>query len=298
MNIKLASEKTGLTKKAIKYYESEGLIAPSKGEENHYREYVEEDLVRLNLIGSLRALEVPVEEIRHLLAGNKSMPEVLNEALERIEASIDSLEKSKLIIHSLMEKRSLDGVGEEVKRLRETLELSMEGKKKYVSDALLRAFPGSFGAVLLANYEPFLEIALEGDEKKRTWLRFVDFLDDLDEFAFQAEPPAFTEMGAGNAARIRALLSGDPAAREAFKESIRKVAKLIEENEAFRTVLKTHPQLQGDALKELERSSREFERYLAELNGEYRRYQELVEGIKAEVERETGNDLKALLPNH
>lgn len=30
MNIKIASDKTGLTKKAIKYYESEGLINPSK----------------------------------------------------------------------------------------------------------------------------------------------------------------------------------------------------------------------------------------------------------------------------
>ncbi len=30
MNIKITSEKTGLTKKAIKYYESTGLINPSK----------------------------------------------------------------------------------------------------------------------------------------------------------------------------------------------------------------------------------------------------------------------------
>jgi len=39
MNIKIASEKTGLTKKAIKYYENEGLINPLKNSENNYREY-------------------------------------------------------------------------------------------------------------------------------------------------------------------------------------------------------------------------------------------------------------------
>ena len=37
MNIKIASEKTGLIKRTIKYYESEGLINPSKKCENNYR---------------------------------------------------------------------------------------------------------------------------------------------------------------------------------------------------------------------------------------------------------------------
>lgn len=45
MNIKIVSEKTGLTKKAIKYYESEGLINPSKNNGNNYREYSDEDII-------------------------------------------------------------------------------------------------------------------------------------------------------------------------------------------------------------------------------------------------------------
>ena len=54
MNIKVVSEKTGLTKKAIKYYESEGLISPLKNSDNNYREYTDNDIVKLNLIGALR----------------------------------------------------------------------------------------------------------------------------------------------------------------------------------------------------------------------------------------------------
>ncbi|MBX4261211.1 MerR family transcriptional regulator [Clostridium estertheticum] len=38
MNIKVVSEKTGLTKRAIKYYESEGLISPLKNNDNNYRQ--------------------------------------------------------------------------------------------------------------------------------------------------------------------------------------------------------------------------------------------------------------------
>jgi len=51
MNIKVVSEKTRLTKKAIKYYESEGLINPLKNDSNNYREYTDNDIVKFNLIG-------------------------------------------------------------------------------------------------------------------------------------------------------------------------------------------------------------------------------------------------------
>ncbi|MCB2297979.1 MerR family DNA-binding transcriptional regulator [Clostridium tagluense] len=46
MNIKAAAEKTGLTKRAIKYYEIEGLITPLKNIENNYREYTCQDVIK------------------------------------------------------------------------------------------------------------------------------------------------------------------------------------------------------------------------------------------------------------
>ena len=67
MNIKVVSEKTGLTKKAIKYYESEGLISPLKNNDNNYREYTDNDIVKLNLIGALRVIDIPISEIKCLV---------------------------------------------------------------------------------------------------------------------------------------------------------------------------------------------------------------------------------------
>ncbi|WP_231277374.1 MerR family transcriptional regulator, partial [Clostridium botulinum] len=126
MNIKLASEKTGLTKKAIKYYESVGLINPSKNSENNYRDYTEKDIIKLNLIASLRILDIPISEIKLLIEGNKTIDKVLTDTLKTINDSISNLEKSKLIISSIIEKKNKDFyvVGEEVKKLRETLEYS------------------------------------------------------------------------------------------------------------------------------------------------------------------------------
>lgn len=81
MNVKTASPKTGLTKKAIKYYESENLINPAKNSENNYREYTDEDIVRLNLIATLRSLDIPIAQIRSLLKGNKNLQEVIKDTL-------------------------------------------------------------------------------------------------------------------------------------------------------------------------------------------------------------------------
>ena len=44
MKIKEAEEKTGLTRKAIRYYESNGLIHPAQSEENGYKDYDEETI--------------------------------------------------------------------------------------------------------------------------------------------------------------------------------------------------------------------------------------------------------------
>lgn len=50
MNIKEVSEKTGLTKKAIRYYEDTGIIQISKNPANQYRDY--DDREREKIEGS------------------------------------------------------------------------------------------------------------------------------------------------------------------------------------------------------------------------------------------------------
>ena len=56
MKIKEVSERTGLTKKTIRYYEAEGLLSPEKQWQNgrEYRNYSEADIQQLEKIASLR----------------------------------------------------------------------------------------------------------------------------------------------------------------------------------------------------------------------------------------------------
>lgn len=160
MNIKTTSEKTGLTKRAIKYYESEGLINLSRQYENNYREYSNADIIRLNLIGALRVLNIPISEIKKVIDGTKSMQEIMKRSLQKMDNDIDNLKKSRLIISNILEKDLDDyaSAGESIKKLRESLELSIDGKKELVSSTLKRIFPGNYGESLILNYEPFLNI--------------------------------------------------------------------------------------------------------------------------------------------
>ena len=62
MTIKDVEERTGLPRASVRYYESEGLISPSRGE-NGYRDYSEADVETLLKIKLLRELEAEEAEI-------------------------------------------------------------------------------------------------------------------------------------------------------------------------------------------------------------------------------------------
>ncbi|MCY6370075.1 MerR family transcriptional regulator [Clostridium ganghwense] len=300
MNIKIASEKTGLTKKAIKYYENEGLIYPSKNLENNYRKYTEDDIVKLNLIGALRAIDIPVSDIKNVVEGKKNISEVMKEALDRINKNIDNLEKSKLIINTLMEKDSKDykSVGKQVKRLKETLELSIDEKKEYISNTLLRIFPGDFGKLFVTNYEPFLKVTVDSDEKKEAWLKLVEFLDDLSEL--DENHPFIKQLNNNNnnnmdsyrkrqLDKTKILLSGNIDTKEEFKKQILSFISNLQENELLRKTFKENMDKSQDMCNTIGINNGSFDNYLSILNEDYKKYREIVEEINKDVDKEVKN---------
>lgn len=78
-NIKEAERQSGVGRQNIRYYEKMGLLHPVRNEENHYREYSDEDIRRLKRIRLFRSLDMPLEDIRRMFDGEI----VLEDALER-----------------------------------------------------------------------------------------------------------------------------------------------------------------------------------------------------------------------
>jgi Cu(I)-responsive transcriptional regulator len=68
MKIGAAAERSGVSAKMIRYYESIGLLAPAARRDNSYRDFDARDIHDLRFIGRARALGFSIAEIGRLLA--------------------------------------------------------------------------------------------------------------------------------------------------------------------------------------------------------------------------------------
>ncbi|AFJ47895.1 Cu(I)-responsive transcriptional regulator [Shimwellia blattae] len=67
MNISDVARKTGLTSKAIRFYEEKGLVTPPARSENGYRSYTRKHLEELTLLSQARQVGFTLEECRELV---------------------------------------------------------------------------------------------------------------------------------------------------------------------------------------------------------------------------------------
>ena len=91
MNIKQAAEASGVSARNIRYYEQAGLLTPARNPENDYRVYTDTDLHTLKLIRVLRTLDMPVEDIRAVLAGDMTLARAAAAQQMRLEAEREKL---------------------------------------------------------------------------------------------------------------------------------------------------------------------------------------------------------------
>ena len=111
MTIKEMETLSGMTRANIRFYESEGLLAPQR-RANGYREYSEEDLAVLKRIRLLRSLHFSLEEIKAMQAGRCSLSAALDGHLERLQREKEDAERSAEICRAMRgdgaEYRTLD----------------------------------------------------------------------------------------------------------------------------------------------------------------------------------------------
>ena len=94
MKINEVEAAVGITKKNIRFYEEEGLIAPGREPGNGYRSYSQADVERLQRIKLLRKLDVPLAEIREMLEGQRTLAEGMSLQLERLRSRRADLEEA------------------------------------------------------------------------------------------------------------------------------------------------------------------------------------------------------------
>lgn len=162
-------EKTGLTRKAIEYYEEKGFITP-KREQNNYRVYSDVDVDILNKISMYRKLGCSIDEIKDILHGNSNSSLAI---IIRDREIKSQLEKNRVETLKLL----LDGANiEQVKE-----QLKVIDNQETIYTKLTRAFPGYFGQVFFLSYKPFLSDKLD-DDKVKYYEKYIEFLDSMSDF--------------------------------------------------------------------------------------------------------------------
>lgn len=73
MNIQQASDRSGISRRNIRFYEQKGLLRPARNRDNDYRDYTDADVENLRLIRALRMVDMPLEDIRAVLRGTLSL---------------------------------------------------------------------------------------------------------------------------------------------------------------------------------------------------------------------------------
>lgn len=178
---------TGLTKKAIYYYEEEGLISPYKEKDNNYRVYSDADIKTLAQISVLRRLDIPLYAISEILKNPHEIKNIMKEQVHLITEKIHFLNKNKDLIENFvtgLNDCNLNSAMEELEELNKVLIADSKTRAGYMMKELDRIFPGNFGKLLSFHYGQFLYEPLDSDEKFKAWEELVNDLDEIEEIEY------------------------------------------------------------------------------------------------------------------
>ena len=110
MNISDASERSGVSAKMIRYYESVGLVAPAARRANGYRDYDDSDVAMLRFVRRTRDLGFSLEEVGALLAlwrdrgrSSRDVRRLAAKHLEELEARMREMRAVARTLKQLIE---------------------------------------------------------------------------------------------------------------------------------------------------------------------------------------------------
>ena len=104
MKIKQVEELVGITRKNIRFYEERGLLSVERAE-NGYREYSLKDVKRLQEIRFLRKLFIPIEDMREVFEGKKSLTSCLEYQVEKMEREKKNLTQVQEFCETLLQEK-------------------------------------------------------------------------------------------------------------------------------------------------------------------------------------------------
>ena len=157
-------QQVDLTKRAIKYYEEQGLLSVNK-DENGYRNYTEEDVKILKEISIYRKLGISIKDIKTLL--EKKDDQLLNNIYKEKINKLEEYKNEAELLKKFIDNNDVDDIYEN---------LNYETIGKAIQDMI----PGFYGYYFMNHFMPYLQIKIETKEQENAYKRIIEFLDNAE----------------------------------------------------------------------------------------------------------------------
>ena len=164
MKINEVIQQVDLTKRAIKYYEEQGLLSVNK-DENGYRNYTEEDVKILKEISIYRKLGISIKDIKTLL--EKKDDQLLNNIYKEKINKLEEYKNEAELLKKFIDNNDVDDIYEN---------LNYETIGKAIQDMI----PGFYGYYFMNHFMPYLQIKIETKEQENAYKRIIEFLDNAE----------------------------------------------------------------------------------------------------------------------
>ncbi|GLX51782.1 MerR family transcriptional regulator [Streptomyces hygroscopicus subsp. hygroscopicus] len=198
---------TGLTVRTIRYWSDEGVLAPVTRSAGGYRLYDATDVARLELIRTLRELGLGLDDVRRVLAGERTVAEVAATHVAALDAQIRSLRVTRAVLSSVARRGS---TAEEMTLMNRLARLSAAERQRIMAEFVAETLEG------LDAVDPEVQermrattVDLADDptpEQVDAWVELAEMLQDPDFRAQMRRAMEFNAAdGASGEARGRSL---------------------------------------------------------------------------------------------
>ena len=133
------ARRSGISVRTIRFYSDTGLVPPAGRSEAGYRLYDDDGVARLDLIGTLRALDIDLATIRRVLGREAELGDVLEAHAAALDAQIRVLRLRRAVLGSIAGRQSNP---REIKLMHNLAQLTSDERQRIVDDFLDHIFDG------------------------------------------------------------------------------------------------------------------------------------------------------------
>ncbi|MHC3474149.1 MerR family transcriptional regulator [Streptomyces sp. 7R007] len=130
---------TGLTVRTIRYWSDEGVLTPVARSTGGYRLYDAACVARLELIRTLRELGLGLDDVRRVLAGERTVAEVAAAHVVALDARISTLKVTRAVLSSVARRGS---TAEEMTLMNKLARLSAAERRRIMEEFVEEMFHG------------------------------------------------------------------------------------------------------------------------------------------------------------